>query len=100
MLGAWPTFRDPLTAGGASPSPSDPWFVWALGRSMLTVWLTTRFSVYDFNVTRVYLALGRDSLDIDLLDIRSLAPFARRGQRSALTWVGTLVVDHFPFLVR
>jgi hypothetical protein len=86
-LGAWLTFRDPSMSAGATASPSDPWFVWALGRSMLTVWLITRFSVYDLNVTRIYLGLGRNSVGIDLLDIRSLAPFARRGQRSALTWV-------------
>ncbi len=86
-LGAWSTFVDPSMAGGATPSSSDPWFLWSLGRNTLMVWLGVRFVVYDFNVTRIYLALGRNSVDIDLLDIRSLALFARRGQRSALTWV-------------
>ena len=33
------------------------------------------------------MALGRAKVKVDLLDIRSLAPLARRGQRSALAWV-------------
>jgi hypothetical protein len=86
-LGAWLAFSDPSMSAGAAASPGDPWFVWSLGRSMLSVWLVSRFLVYAFNVTRIYLALGRDSVGIDLLDIGSLTPFARRGQRSALTWV-------------
>ncbi len=86
-LGAGLTFFDPSTTGGVTPSPSDPWFIWSLGQNSLMVWLGARFAVYDLNVTRIYLALGRNSVDIDLLDIRSLAPFARRGHRSALTWV-------------
>jgi hypothetical protein len=87
VLGAGLTFSDPSMSGGATVSVSDPWFVWALGRSMLTSWLITRFTVYDFNTTRIYLGLGRNSVGVDLLDIGSLAPFARRGQRSALIWV-------------
>ena len=86
-FGALLPFFDPSISGGASASPTDPWFVWGLMRVMVMVWLITRFSVYDLNVTRIYRALGRNSIVIDLLDVRSLAPFARRGQRSALTWV-------------
>ena len=86
-IGAWLAFSDPTVARGAIISLSDPWFVWSLGRLILLLWLVSRFSVYDFNMTQIYRALGRHSIRIDLLDIRSLAPFARRGQRSALTWV-------------
>jgi hypothetical protein len=87
VLGAWLTFYDSSISGVAPPLTRDPSFVWSLGRMMLTVWLITRFTVYDFETTRRYLALGRNTVAIDLLDIGSLAPFARRGQRSALTWV-------------
>lgn len=86
-LGAWLALGDPSMTGGASVSPSDPFFIWHLARSMLVLWLVIRFSVYDLRVTRIYLALGRKTVGIDLLDIRSLSPFARRGQRSALAWV-------------
>lgn len=87
VLGVWITFSDPSVAYRASLSLSDPWFVWTLCRLVFMLWLVSRFAVYDFNVTRLYRSLGRNSIRIDLLDIRSLAPFARRGQRSALTWV-------------
>ena len=86
-VGAWVTFADPLMTRGATRSLSDPVFVWSLGRSMLFAWLVARFAVYDFRTTRAYIALGHGPVEVDLLDIRSLAPFARRGQRSALTWV-------------
>lgn len=86
-FGALLAFFDPSISGDASASPTDPSFVWGLMRVMVMVWLITRFSVYDLNVTRIYRALGRNSIVIDLLDVRSLAPFARRGQRSALIWV-------------
>jgi hypothetical protein len=87
VLGAWLAFGDPSMRGGAAISLSNPVFVWHLSRSMLVVWLVMRFSVYDFTLTRAYLRLGRNSVAIDLLDIGSLTPFARRGQRSALAWV-------------
>jgi len=87
VIGAWLTFSDPSVASRATVSSSDPWFVWSLGRLILMLWLVSRFAVYDFNVTRIYRALGRRTIRIDLLDIRSLTPFASRGQRSALTWV-------------
>jgi hypothetical protein len=86
-IGALLTFADPSMSAGATRSLADPWFLWALGRSMLTAWLIARFFVYDFEVTRLFVGLGRDGVRIDLLDLRALAPFARRGQRSALSWV-------------
>lgn len=86
-IGAWFAFVDPSLSSGVTQSPGDPVFVWTLCRLMLFVWLVTRFLVYDFNTTRTYVALGRSAVEVDLLDTRSLAPFARRGQRSALAWV-------------
>ena len=85
--GAWLTFADPTVTSAAARSLSDPGFLWGLMRLMLMVWLLTRFAVYDFNTTRTYLALARNTVEVDLLDLRLLAPFMRRGQRGALTWV-------------
>ena len=76
-----------MTPLGVTKSATDPVFVWSLGRTMLMGWLLARFSVYDFKTTRTYLALGRRAAKVDLLDIRTLSPFVRRGQRSALTWM-------------
>jgi hypothetical protein len=92
-LGAWSTFVDPSMAGGAIPSSSDPWFLWSLGRNTLMVWLGVRFVVYDFNVTRIYLALGRNSVDIDLLDIRSRDRGEQSTYRSRLCASPGLIVS-------
>jgi hypothetical protein len=86
-FGAWLAFTDPTMTLSITKTATDPVFVWALGRTMLMGWLGVRFGVYDFNTTRIYLALGRTAAKVDLLDIRSLSRFVRRGQRSALTWV-------------
>jgi len=87
LLSVHLVFIDPTMSNAETQSATDPVFVWTLIRMMLTGWLLSRFSVYDFNVTRIYMALGRAKVKVDLLDIRSLAPLARRGQRSALAWV-------------
>jgi hypothetical protein len=81
------TFVDPTASTSATRSLGDPIFLWAIIRHMLLGGLLARFSVYDFNTTRTYIRLGRTSVKVNLLDLRSLAPITRRGQRSALTWV-------------
>jgi hypothetical protein len=87
MAGALGTFVDPTFSGGAEPSLTAPDFVWAVGRMMLLSWLLARFAIDDVSKTRAFMRMGRHELDVDLLDVRSLAPLARRGQRSALAWV-------------
>jgi hypothetical protein len=86
-IGAWIAFADPLVSLGATASLTDPIFIWALARTVLFVWLVTRFTVYDFRTTLTYVGLGRHTIEVDLLDTRAPTAFARRGQRSALTWV-------------
>jgi len=79
-------YLDPSIALAAERSPADPAFLWALLRSAVFVGLVTHLIVTDFRTTRSYALLGRDRLSVDLLDVGSLAPLARRGQRSVLTW--------------
>ena len=78
---------DPTTWGGSVPSLSSPTFVWALCRLPVFSWLVVRLMLAEFTMTRAYTRLGRDAVDVELLDLQALAPFARKGQRSALTWV-------------
>jgi hypothetical protein len=87
FLGVAITFIDPAIAPGAAHSVGDPVFVWALVHSAVLVWLIVRLIVYDLNTTRLYTQMCRDSVEVDLLEVRALAAFARRGQRSALAWV-------------
>ncbi len=79
-------YLDPLIAMAAETSPSDPAFAWALVRNAVFVGLVTYLITSDLHATRCYAALGRDRVIVDLLDVGSLAPLARRGQRSVLIW--------------
>ena len=42
--------------------------------------------IADVRATRCFAALSRELVSVDLLDVRALAPIARRGHRSVLTW--------------
>jgi len=50
-------------------------------------WLICTLIVSDLNAARTYFHIGRNLIEVDLLDVQSLSPFARRGLRSALMWV-------------
>lgn len=85
--GVWLVFVDPSLTLGSDRSLTNPAFIWTLWRLPLFIWLSFVLIVSDLNATRSYLRLGRDLIEVDLLDVQSLTPFARRGLRSALTWV-------------
>ena len=80
-------FGEPSLSLGAEPSLTHPAFMWSLLRVPVLGWLLFTLVVSDLNATRTYLHVGRDLIEVDLLDVQSLSPFARRGLRSALTWV-------------
>jgi hypothetical protein len=78
---------EPSVSRGAEPSLTNPAFVWSLLRIPVFTWLLWTLMVSELNATRTYYRMGRNSIQVDLLDVQSLSPFARRGLRSALTWV-------------
>jgi len=86
LLGVAIVYLDPSISLFSEASLSNPQFVWALVRTALLVAFVSTLVVADFRATRCYAKLSHDWVMVDLLDIRSLAPFARRGQRSVLTW--------------
>jgi len=90
--GVWFVFIDPSMILGSDLSLSNPSFVWTVWRLPLFIWLTFVLIVTDLIATRSYLRVGRDLIEVDLLDVQSLIPFARRGLRSALTWVVYLII--------
>jgi hypothetical protein len=61
--------------------------MWPLLHTPVFIWLVFMLFVSDLKATRTYLNVGRNLIEVDLLDIQSLSPFARRGLRSALTWI-------------
>ena len=85
-IGIAVVYLDPFVAMSAEPSLSDPAFAWALVRTAIFVVLVTQLIVADVRATRCFAVLSQDLMIVDLLDVRSLAPIARRGQRSVLTW--------------
>jgi hypothetical protein len=85
--GAIIVFVDPSITFSSEPSLTNPAFIWPLLRIPVFTWLICTLFVFDFNATRTYLHMGRDLVEVDLLDIQFLSPFARKGLRSALTWV-------------
>lgn len=80
-------YVDPSFSLGTEPSLSNPLFLWSLLRTPVFTCLVFTLIASDFNTTRAYLHMGRYLVKVDLLDIPALAPFARRGLRSALMWV-------------
>lgn len=85
-LGIAIAYLDPSATMSAEATLSDPRFAWALVRLPILVGLVTHLIDADVRATRCYAALSRETMTVDLLDVRSLAPVAQRGQRSVLTW--------------
>jgi hypothetical protein len=85
-IGIAMVYLEPSVSMFAEASLSDPVFIWALVRVAIFVGLVTHLIVADVRATRCYARLSHDWIIVDLLDVRSLAPVARRGQRSVLTW--------------
>jgi hypothetical protein len=77
---------EPSATMSAEASLSDPAFAWGLVRVATMLGLVSHLIVTDVRATRAFASLSRDLMIVDLLDVRSLAPVARRGQRSVLTW--------------
>ena len=50
-------------------------------------WLGGRLVLSEFDAVRAYSRIGRESVEVDLLDLRPLAPFARKGQRTVLIFI-------------
>ena len=66
---------------------SNPQFIWPLFRIPVFLWWIASLIVADLVATRAYVGMGRNLIEVDLLDVQLLSPFARRGLRSALMWV-------------
>ena len=81
---------DPNFFSTGRPALDDPHLLFFILRNCLTGWVVGHAFASEFQATRAYAHLGRHRLQIDLLDTTPLRPFARRGQRSALVWIGAV----------
>lgn len=73
--------------GGRRPPLLDPGVLFVLARHGLMGFLAGRAVLTEVHMTKAYVHLGVSSIEIDLLDLRPLRPFARKGLRSAFTWI-------------
>ena len=80
-------YVDPSLSLGGDQSLGNPVFLWPLLRTPVFTWLVFTLIESDFKATRAYFHIGRNLIKVDLLNVHALSPFARRGLRSALTWV-------------
>jgi hypothetical protein len=85
-MGVAAVYLDPSITMSAEASLSDPAFAWSLLRVAIIVGFLMHLIIADVRATRCFAALSRELVSVDLLDVRSLAPIARRGHRSVLTW--------------
>ncbi len=87
LLGLMALHHDQSLSRGTEHSITNPAFLWPQITLPVFSWLIFSLIVSDLKATRAYLHMGQNLIEVDLLDLQSLSPFARRGLRSALTWV-------------
>lgn len=78
---------DPSLSQGTERSLTNPVFVWPLVQTPVFTWLVFTLIASDLRATHTYFDMGKNLINLDLLDVQSQSPFAHRGLRSALTWV-------------
>ena len=87
------TFLDPgLWTTRERPPLTDPSMIWFVTQQGLLGWLLSRAVVADMTTARAFSRLADHLRNVDLLDLRPLAVFGRRGVRSVLYWMATLAL--------
>jgi hypothetical protein len=86
----WPDGRPPL---------GDPRMSWIMLRSGIIAALGAQLGYVDVTVARRFSKIGETWAVIDLLDLSPVAPFARRGLRSVVIWIGLTILTSLLFLV-
>jgi len=82
------TLLDPgLWSSRQRPPVSDPFFLWTAARHGLLAWIWSRAMYADVSGSRAFAGIAASLREIELLDLRPLTPFARRGVRSVLFWM-------------
>ncbi|NRA03482.1 MAG: hypothetical protein HRU00_12865 [Myxococcales bacterium] len=87
-----------LLAGYGRPPLSEPYFAVVCSRMTLVAVLFALLADHEFNLASRFFRLGRSHLQVDLANLRPLAPFARKRQRSAIIWMLALTIFSLFFL--
>ena len=92
-IGGTLPYLDPnLRSLFANASVDDPDFLWSLVQNVVLTALGVRVFAAQIHWTRSIARIGREAIDVDLLEPSGLAPFSRYGQRSVIAWVGLTIV--------
>lgn len=82
------TFLDPgLWAGRERPPLTNPFLLWFICQQVLLGWLWSRAVVADVTTAWAVSRLSERIGNVDLLDLRPMGVFTRRGVRSVLYWM-------------
>jgi hypothetical protein len=88
LLGLAIALLDPvLSVMYETASLTDPLYLWMLAYHALTLWLGGRLLITELDTARAYARMGENLVQIDILDLRPLAPFARKGQRTVVIFI-------------
>jgi hypothetical protein len=67
-------------------------------RNFVVGWIAGHAALTEVHMTRAYVRLGENELDIDLVDLSPLSAFAHKGQCGAISWlVASSLVSLFWF---
>jgi hypothetical protein len=78
------TFYPGVWAEGVPPGVDHPDLSWGLLRNPLLMAAAMRAVAGEYDLTRVFSRIGREAIEIDLLDRTRFRPLVRRGLRSVL----------------
>ncbi|MFQ5512971.1 MAG: hypothetical protein ACE5FG_00925 [Myxococcota bacterium] len=91
-LGVAVPFDDAGWTGGQRPPLGDPQLSWAIFRNGLLFWLFLQAGFVDVLIARRLAEIGERWARVDLFDLAPHRPFARRGLRSVLLWMGAVLL--------
>jgi hypothetical protein len=87
LIGAMPVLDPRFWPGGRPDHVLDPEMLYFVARNAATGWLFGHAIATDVTGVLALRRIGATSIRVDLLEPRTLAPFARSGLRSAFVWV-------------
>lgn len=87
-----------IWGGFDRPSISEPYFAVVCLRMALVGVLFALLAEQEVNFAGRFFRLGRSHLEVDLSNLRPLAPFGRKGQRSVIIWMLALAIFSLFFL--
>jgi hypothetical protein len=71
----------------AQESVGGTFFAWVLSINVVLNWMLARLIFHELQISLEFSRIGERYAEVDLLNVRPLLPFARRGLQGALVWI-------------